>query len=157
MPHLLLSPSQPLFGLATQCHLFPVGERTRCATTPNNGCERDYPYYRSSSIVSCLKNIILRNLIRKANWNSVVSPIDPNKRYIAISNKWRYIEKEKRIIFRRGLLDWLLPIWTLPSAWNMWRNTDCLRDWIKSKVAKNQFYSQKKSKRWRIACIIKYQ
>ena len=125
-----------------RCHTCCCLLRSRCLASPHSaiysplerepvarrhqitpGCERDYPYYRSSSTVSCLKNIILRYLIRKANWNSVVSPIDPNKRYIAISNKWRYIEKEKRIIFRRGLLDWLLPIWTLPSAWNMWRNT----------------------------------
>ena len=34
----------------------------------------------------------------KGIWNSVVSPIDPNQRYIAISNKWRYIKQEKRII-----------------------------------------------------------
>ena len=28
----------------------------------------------------------------------------------------RFIEQEKRIIFQRGLLDWSLPIWTLPSV-----------------------------------------
>ena len=55
-------------------------------------------------------------LRQKANRNSVVSPIKPNQRYIAISNKWRYNNKEKRIIFQRGLLDWLLPIWTLPCV-----------------------------------------
>ena len=55
-------------------------------------------------------------LLWKANWNSVVSPIKPNQRYIAISNKWRYNDQEKRIIFQRGLLDWLLPIWTLPPV-----------------------------------------
>ena len=31
-------------------------------------------------------------LLRKANWNFVVPLINPNQRYIAISNKWRYIE-----------------------------------------------------------------
>ena len=55
-------------------------------------------------------------LRQKANRNSVVSPIKPNQRYIAISNKWRYNNQEKRIIFQRGLLDWLLPIWTLPCV-----------------------------------------
>ena len=38
-----------------------------------------------------------------------ISPIYPNQRCILISNEWRYIEQEKRIIFQRGLLDWLLP------------------------------------------------
>ena len=58
----------------------------------------------------------IRILLRKANWNFVVSPIKPKPRYIAISNKWRYNDQEKKIISQRGLLDWLLPIWTLPSV-----------------------------------------
>ena len=49
-----------------------------------------------SSTVSCLKNII--------PGNSVASPIDPNQRYLAILNKWRYIEREKRIVFQRRLI-----------------------------------------------------
>ena len=41
VPCLLLSPPQPSFGLVTQRHLFPGGERQHCVTRPNNGCERD--------------------------------------------------------------------------------------------------------------------
>ena len=124
-----------------RCHTCCCLLRSRCLASPHSAIysplEREpvarrhqITVAKGTTLITVLrlqlvgfKNIILRYLIRKANWNSVVSPIDPNKRYIAISNKWRYIEKEKRIIFRRGLLDWLLPIWTLPSAWNMWRNT----------------------------------
>ena len=49
MARLLLSTSQPLFSLVTQRPLFPVGEGTRCETRPNNGCERNYAYCRSSN------------------------------------------------------------------------------------------------------------
>ena len=70
-----------------------------------------------SSTVSYLKNIIPVILLRKANWNSVLPPIDPNQRYIWWSMYlWRYIDQEKKIIIKRGLLDWLLLIWTLPSV-----------------------------------------
>ena len=55
-------------------------------------------------------------LLRKANRNFFVPLIDPNQRYFAISNKWRHTEQEERMIFQRGLLDWLLPFWTLPSV-----------------------------------------
>ena len=40
---------QLLFGLVTQRHLFPVGERARCVTRSNNGCKKDYAYYRFSN------------------------------------------------------------------------------------------------------------
>ena len=40
---------QQLFCLVTQRHLFPVGEKARCVMRPNNGCERDYAYCRSSN------------------------------------------------------------------------------------------------------------
>ena len=92
---------------------------------PNKCCERDYAYCSSSDrekikiirpqlLASKIKFQVI--LLRKANWNSVVSPIDPSQRHIAISNKWRYIEQEKRIIFQRLLPDWLLPIWILPTV-----------------------------------------
>ena len=42
VPHSLLFPSQALFGLVTQRHIFPVWERARCVMRPNNGCKRDY-------------------------------------------------------------------------------------------------------------------
>ena len=82
---------------------------------PNKCCERDYAYCSSSDrekikiirpqlLASKIKFQVI--LLRKANWNSVVSPIDPSQRHIAISNKWRYIEQEKRIIFQRLLPDW---------------------------------------------------
>ena len=91
-------------------------------TRLNNSCKRDHTYCRSSKREE-MKIVRLQLvapkiefhliLLWKANWNSVVSPIEPNQRYIAILNKRRYTEQEKRIIFQRGLLDWLLPIWTL--------------------------------------------
>ena len=40
--------SQLLFGLVTQRRIFP-GARARCMMKPNNGCERDYAYFRSSN------------------------------------------------------------------------------------------------------------
>ena len=49
MPRLLLSPSQQLSGLVTQRPLFPVSKRARYVTRPNNSCERDYAYCRSSN------------------------------------------------------------------------------------------------------------
>ena len=94
-------------------------------TRPNNSCKRDHTYCCSSNrakIKLICQQLVApkiefhQTLLRKANWYSVVSPIKPNQRYILISNKWRYNDHEKRIIFQRGLLDWLLPIWTLPSV-----------------------------------------
>ena len=96
-----------------------------CVTRPNDSCKRDHAYCRSSNREKI--KLIHQQLVtpkiefhqilrRKANRNSVVSPIKPNQRYIAISNKWRYNDQETRIIFQRGLLDWLLPIWTLLSV-----------------------------------------
>ena len=49
VPRLLFSPSQQLFGLVTQRHLFPDGERARSVMRPNNSCERDRAYCRSSA------------------------------------------------------------------------------------------------------------
>ena len=42
VPHLLVSPSQQLFGLFTQRYLFPIGKRTRYVMRPNNAYEGDY-------------------------------------------------------------------------------------------------------------------
>ena len=52
----------------------------------------------------------------KKQTETVVSPIGPYQRHVVILYKKRYTEQEKRIIFRRGLLDWLLPIGNLPSV-----------------------------------------
>ena len=49
-------------------------------------------------------------LLRKANWNSVVSPIYPNQRSIAISNKWRYIEQVKKITDISNRTPWLADV-----------------------------------------------
>ena len=111
--YLLLSPLQMLFGLVAQCPLFPIWERVCCVTRPHNSCKRDYAYCHYSSRekikIIRLQLVTLKIwfciiLLRKANWNSVVPLIDPNQSYIAISNKWRYIDQEKRIIFQRRLL-----------------------------------------------------
>ena len=53
--------------------------------------QRDNPNY--SFTVSYLKNIIPRNFITKSK-----TLIDPNQRFIAISNKWRYIEHQRERI-----------------------------------------------------------
>ena len=50
------------------------------------------------------------------------------------------------MIFQRGLLDWFLPIWTLPSVCEIRDkmhvvNKELTHDWVNSKVAKSQFYS----------------
>ena len=70
MPRLLLSPSQLLFGLVTQRHLFPIGERARCLTRPSNGYERDFAYCRSPNRekikIIRLKNTIPRTLATKS-------------------------------------------------------------------------------------------
>ena len=109
--NLLSSPFQPFFGLNTQCSLFPARERVHCMSKPNNGCERNYTYCRSSnreyqnylSTVNYFKNVIPNHFTTKTNWNFVVSPIDPNQRYIILSNESGSIEQEKRIIFQRLL------------------------------------------------------
>ena len=94
--------------------LYSLFERAHCVTRLNNSCKRDHTYCRSSNREK-IKIIHLQLvapkiefhpiLLQKANWNSVVSLIEPNQRYIPILNKWRDTEQEKRIIFQRGLLD----------------------------------------------------
>ena len=49
LPYLLLSPLQMLFGLVTQCPLFPIWESVCCVTRPHNSCKRDYAYCHYSS------------------------------------------------------------------------------------------------------------
>ena len=51
-------------------------------------------------------------LLWKAKWHSVAFPIDPNQRYIAILNKWRYqyTEQEKRIKCRLFTMNWYLGV-----------------------------------------------
>ena len=78
---------------------------------------------------------------------NVVSPKDLNQRYIVISYEGRYTEQEKKIIFPRGLLNWLLPISTLPYVWCEIRDKmqvvykELTRNWVNSKVAESQLYS----------------
>ena len=79
-------------------------------------------------------------LWQKANWNSIVFPTDPHQKYIVILNKLGYIKQEKRKIIQRGLLDWLLPIWTLPCTCEIhdkmqvvYNELTC--NWVKSMVA----------------------
>ena len=62
--------------------------------------------------------------------------------YIAVTCEGRYTEQENRIIFPSGLLDWLLPIWTLPSVCKIRDKMQELTcDWVNSKVAKSEFCS----------------
>ena len=57
-------------------------------------------------------------------------------------NKLGYINQEKRKIIQRGLLDWLLPIWTLPCVCEIHNEmqvqvvyNELTCDWVKSMVA----------------------
>ena len=95
---LLLSPPQPSFGLVTQRHLFPVGERQRCVTRQITVAKADYIYCRSSNrekiTIICLQLVAKKIwfhviLLQKANCNFVLYPIEPKQRHIAISNEWR--------------------------------------------------------------------
>ena len=58
------------------------------------------------------------------------------------------MEQEKRIIFQRGLLDWMLPFWTFLSGCEIRDKIHIIykeltRDWVKPKVAKSEFYPLK--------------
>ena len=143
---LLLSPPQPSFGLVTQRHLFPVGERQRCVTRPNNGCEsRLYllPFLKQRenhnylSTVSCQKNTIPRNFTSKSKLQ-----------FCFISNRTKaktYCDLEwvkKRIILQRRLLDWFLPIWTLPPVCEIRDKMQVVckeltHDWAKSTIVRS--------------------
>ena len=51
----------------------------------------------------------------------------------------------KGIIFQRGPLEWLLPIWTLPSVYELRDKMQVVyqkltRNWVQSKIAKREFY-----------------
>ena len=95
----------------------------------------------------CPKNIILHNFTMKSKVKlCCISNRPLNQRYIAISNKWRNSEQDKRIIYKRGFLDWLLPIRTLPPVCETHDKIQVVykeirHDWIHSKAAKSQFYS----------------
>ena len=146
VPRLLLSPTQPSFGLVTQRHLFSVGERQRCVTRPNNGCEsRLYllPFLKQRenhnylSTVSCQKNTIPRYFTSKSKLQ-----------FCFISNRTKaktYCDLEwvkKRIILQRRLLDWFLPIWTLPPVCEIRDKMQVVckeltHDWAKSTIARS--------------------
>ena len=79
----------------------------------------------------------------------MVSPIGPYQRHVVILYKKRYTEQEKRIIFRRGLLDWLLPIGTLPSVFEIPDEMQVVfkeltRDGDKSMVVKTNLIGRKR-------------
>ena len=75
--------------------------------------------------------------------------------------KGRYTEQEERIIFQRGLLDWLLPIWTLPSVCEIHDKFQVVYkelkpNWVNFKVAKITF-TPGKSQKWENAWKIHHQ
>ena len=121
VPPLLLSPLKPLFYLVTEHPLLPGWERESMLRDETNLQLRKRQRLLPSSNKEKINIIFLQLiapkivfhlvLLGKANWKFVVTPINPHQIYITVSNKWtsRYIEQEKRIIFQRGLLDWLLP------------------------------------------------
>ena len=64
----------------------------------------------------------------------------------------RYTEQEERKIFQRGLLDWLLPIWTLPLVCEIHDKFQVVYkelkpNWVNFKVAKITF-TPGKSQKW---------
>ena len=93
--------SVPQWLVSSQNALYSPLER-ESLRDETKGCERDYSCNRysnrenHSSTVSRLKYKIPRNFIPKSKLKTVVSPIDPNQRYIAISKKWRHTGQEKR-------------------------------------------------------------
>ena len=138
---------------------------------PNNSCKRDHTYCCSSNrakIKLICQQLVApkiefhQTLLQKTNWYSVVSPIKPNQRYILILNKWRYNDHEKRIIFQRGLLDWLLPIWTLPSVCEIRDKMQVVLNCMKSSLshAFNSmwfFFSGVGQCRWNMRWLITYE
>ena len=80
----------------------PHWRESRCVTRPKYGCERDYAYnhyFNRERIIRLplvASNIKFHVILFRKHTKTVVSPIDPNQRYIAISNKWRHTGQEKR-------------------------------------------------------------
>ena len=97
----------------------PCWRESHCVTRPNNGCKRDYTYGLSlterksnySSTVSRLKNIIPSVFTAKSKLKLLYLQYTLTKDILQSSI--RENEPEKRIIFWRRFLDWLLPILTL--------------------------------------------
>ena len=124
MPCVLLA-LQLLFGLVTQCHLFPIVERERehRMTRPNNGFERDYIYYCSCNrekiniiclLLVALKNIFPHNFTLKNKLKLYCISI----RTQAKANcdlKW----VKKRIIFQRRFLVWSLICRLFTRNWHV--------------------------------------
>ena len=115
-------------------HQITVAKGTMLTTVPLP--EEKIKIIRLQLVASKYNSMWLYN----ENWNSVVSTIYPNHRNILILNEWGYTEHEKRLIFQRGLLDLLLPYWTLPSVHEIrdkmqfiYKELPCA--WVKSKVA----------------------
>ena len=149
MPRLPLSLSLLLFGLVTQRQLFPVREKTvRYVTRPCNGC--DYAHCLSSNRDK-IKSIRLRNIISRTFFYAQQTETLLYLQYTQTEDILRSrisedtLNKRKGIIFQRGPLEWLLPIWTLPCVYEL-RDTmqvvyqELTRNWVQSKVAKSEFY-----------------
>ena len=149
MPRLPLSLSLLLFGLVTQRQLFPVREKTvRYVTRPCNGC--DYAHCLSSNRDK-IKSIRLRNIISRTFFYAKQTETLLYLQYTQTEDILRSrisedtLNKRKGIIFQRGPLEWLLPIWTLPSVYEIRDKMQVVyqeltRNWVKSKVAKSEFY-----------------
>ena len=120
MPCLRQSPSQPLFGLITQHLLFliwestivwqdqiTVGKEIMLTAIPLTERNQNYWFFTKRNLLVAPKTYFQAILRQKADWK------DPNQKYIVISYERRYTKQGKRIIFQRGLLDWLLPTWII--------------------------------------------
>ena len=124
----------------------PSWRETALRDETNNGCESRLhllPFLKQRenhnylSTVSCQKNTIPRNFTSKSKLQ-----------FCFISNRTKaktYCDLEwvkKRIILQRRLLDWLLPIWTLPPVCEIRDKMQVVckeltHDWAKSTIVRS--------------------
>ena len=113
------------------CHAYCCLLHSCCLVLSHNALyswlEREYVAWQNQIVVSIEPTLTTVPLTERISKLLVltVSPlkhITPHTYNFTIKSKlklccickWRYTEQGNRIIFLRGLLDWLLPIWTFP-------------------------------------------
>ena len=120
----------------------------RYVTRPCNGCDRDYAHCLSPNREK-IKSIRLRNIISRTFFYEKQTETLLYLQYTQTEDILRSritedtLNKRKGIIFQRGPLEWLLPIWTLPSVYEIRDKMQVVyqeltRNWVKSKVAKSE-------------------
>ena len=121
----------------------------RYVTRPCNGCDRDYAHCLSSirekiKIIR-LRNIVSRVFFTKSKLKLLYLQYTRTKDILRSRISEDTLNKRKGIIFQRGPLEWLLPIWTLPCVYELRDKMQVVyqeltRNWVQSKVAKSEFY-----------------